>query len=44
MLTSDLQGEVAVHFIPQITVAVSSVSEAIAALNANLKDFANYLF
>jgi predicted phage tail protein len=44
MITIYLQGELADYFTPQITVAVSSVAEAIAALKANFKDFANYLF
>jgi len=44
MITIYLQGELADYFTSQITVAVSSVAEAIAALKANFKDFANYLF
>ena len=44
MITIYLQGELADYFTPQITVAVSSVAEAIAALKANFKNFANYLF
>ena len=44
MITIYLQGELADYFTPQITIAVSSVAEAIAALKANFKDFANYLF
>lgn len=44
MITIYLQGELADYSTPQITVAVSSVAEAIAALKANFKDFANYLF
>lgn len=44
MITIYLQGELADYFTPQITVAVSSVAEAIAALKANFKDFSNYLF
>ncbi|MFM6919964.1 MAG: hypothetical protein ACKPKT_20725 [Dolichospermum sp.] len=44
MITIYLQGDLADYFSPQITVAVSSVAEAIAALKANFKDFANYLF
>lgn len=39
-----MQGELADYFTTQITVDVSSVAEAIAALKANFKDFANYLF
>ena len=39
-----MQGELADYFTTQITVAVSSVAEAIAALKANFKGFANYLF
>lgn len=44
MITIYLQGELADYFTPEITVAVCSVAEAIAALKANFKDFANYLF
>jgi predicted phage tail protein len=44
MITIYLQGELADYFTSQITVAVSSVAEAIAALKANFKGFANYLF
>lgn len=44
MITIYLQGELADYFTPQITVAVSSVAEAVAALKANFRDFANYLF
>jgi predicted phage tail protein len=44
MITIYLQGELADYFTSQITVAVSSVAEAVAALRANFKDFANYLF
>jgi predicted phage tail protein len=44
MITIHLQGELADYFTPQITVDVSSVAEAVAALRANFKDFANYLF
>jgi predicted phage tail protein len=44
MITIHLQGELADYFTPQITVDVSSVAEAIAALKANFKNFANYLF
>jgi predicted phage tail protein len=44
MITIYLQGELADYFTSQITVDVSSVAEAIAALKANFKGFANYLF
>ena len=44
MITIHLQGELADYFTTQITVDVSSVAEAIAALRANFKNFANYLF
>lgn len=43
MITIYLQGELADYFTHQITVDVSSVAEAVAALRANFKNFANYL-
>jgi len=44
MITITLCGELGDLFTNQITVAVGSVAEAIAALRANFKGFANYLF
>lgn len=44
MITIYLQGELADYFTSQITVAVSSVAEAIAAIKANFRNFSNYLF
>ncbi|MFM6582538.1 MAG: hypothetical protein ACKPJF_02650 [Dolichospermum sp.] len=44
MITIYLQGELADHFIPQMTVALSSVAESIASLKDNFKDFSKYLF
>jgi predicted phage tail protein len=44
MITITLCGELADIFIEQITVAVSSVAEAIAALRANFSNFAAYLY
>jgi predicted phage tail protein len=44
MLIIHLQGELADYFTTQITVDVSSVAEAIAALRANFKNFPSYLF
>ena len=43
MITITLCGELADYFAPEITVDVASVAEAIAALRANFKNFANYL-
>lgn len=44
MITIILHGELADICTEQITVAVKSVAEAIAALRANFPKFANYLY
>ena len=44
MITIFLKGDIGDLFISQLTVAISTVAEAIACLKANFPEFNNYLF